>query len=341
MTDWMGGYTSQWEVREVDVDTWGDLGQVSGMRSISVSRDASDQLLETASIEFDGDGFEWAWLRVYVIADQNGREKHAITTQLFERSSSSLEKGARTIKVDGRSVLQPAADRKMERGGFAAQGSDAAAYIGRLLRECTPAPVTVEGSFTLSDDVVFDLGSTYLDAIYLLLDAANWCIKIGGDGTITVRPKPTEPQLELTMASAGLLMPGVSDDWSIIDIPNRYYAVTDDETAIAEVEDETSPIHRANRGRWVDMVDESPTLVDGEPLEAYARRRLREEATVTRSYSYTREWWPEVFPNDLVRATLARNGLDGELRVSKQQISCSKGITVEETAGLEVVPWQA
>lgn len=335
--DWTDGYTSEWSVYSVNTDTWADDSVIDGVMSVSVSRDGTDStpLIETGTMELTADSFDWAWCRIYMTASQGDTVRIPMATLLFEKQSSRVEKGARTISARGRSVLQPAADVKLARGSYAPAGADGAAHAAALIADCTPAPVVVHGSFTLTDDVVFDLGSSALDAAWLLLNAGNWCMQVEGDGTIHVLPMPTEPSLELDRANAGLLIPGVDDDFSIVDIPNRYYAVSDSEVAVAVNEDGVAG-HIA-RGRWVDVVDSSPVLVDGESLEMYAARKLREASTITRKYSYTREFWPDVVPFSMVRATLPANGIEGNLRVLTQSLTCGKGVTVSEVAGMEVM----
>ena len=107
--------------------------------------------------------------------------------------------------------------------------------------------------------------------------------------------------------------------------------------AVATNDDPASSVSRAARGRWVDKVDTSPVLVNGESLEMYAERKLVEESTVLRRYSYEREYWPGVTPHSIVRASLPANGVEGDLRVISQSLECGKGVKVAETAGLEVL----
>ena len=90
MTDFSQGYSATWEVREVNQDTWDDSDAIGGIREVSITRDCTDDvpLLETGSITLDADSFDWAWCRVYMVADQGGKERHAMATLLFERVSS-------------------------------------------------------------------------------------------------------------------------------------------------------------------------------------------------------------------------------------------------------------
>lgn len=337
MTDWLGSYGTEWSVFHVDPDTWADDGMVAGVASVSISRDCTDDvpLLETGTMEVDADFFDDGWYRIYMTAEQGSKEKVAMATLLFEQASSRVEMRARTIEARGRSTIQPVADEKTTREMFVAAGADGAAYAASIIAACTPAPVVVEGSFTLVEDYVLDIGEPRLSAVWGLLRAGGWCIQIDGDGTVRVREMPSEPALELDMAHAGLLIPGVDDDYSIVDVPNRYFAMDDGETAVAENIDGAAGY--AARGRWVDVVDESPVLVNGESLEMYAARKLSEACTITRHYRYDREFWPNVTVNDMVRASLADNGIEGDLRVLSQSIDCGDGVKVSETAGMEVL----
>ena len=336
--DFLGGYTSEWSVRRVDRDTWEDGDALEGVMSAVIDRERHDgaPLLESGSMELDSADFAEGWHRIYMTATQDGSERHAMATLLFERASGRTEKGSTVLTLKGRSVLQPAADEKLAYGAYAPAGCDGAAYAARLVSSCTPAPVRVEGSFTIVDDFVFDLGTSKLDAAWKLLDAAGWCMHIDGRGEVTVRQKPTEPALELSRANAGLLIPGIDDDFSLVDVPNRYYAIDGDKRAVAENVDPASRASYPSRGRWKDEVDTSPVLIDGESLEHYAQRKLAEISVVERTYSYEREFWPGVTVYSLVRATLAANGIEGDLRVATQRIECSLGAKVTETAVEEV-----
>ena len=338
--DWTGGYSAGWDVFTVDQETWADSGIVPNVMSVGISRDGTDSvpLLETGTMETDSAGpFDWSWCRIYMVASQNGSEREAMATLLFERGSTHTEAQSPTCSLTGYSVLKPAADRKLARGMFAAAGIDGAAYAARLLRECTPAPVIVEGSFTLVDDLVFDLGASYLDAAWQLVNAAGWCMQIDGYGRVYIRQKPDEPELELDRAHASLLIPGVDMTLDISDVPNRYIAVEDRQTAVAENDDPARIASHASRGRWVDFVDASPVRVDGEPLQRYAERKLSEKSIVLRSFKYSREYWPGVVPFSVVRGTLPDHGIEGTLRVLKQRLSCGEGVTIDEESAEEVL----
>lgn len=337
MTDWLRGYTAGWEVYSVDRNTWADSERIDDVLSVSVTKSGgSGTKMEEGTMEVIADTLSPMWCRIYMTAEQDSVDRYAIATLLFESTSSTFSHNVRTITAAGRSVLQPAADIRMSRGSFAAKGTDGAAEAARLIRSCTPAPVYAHGSFKLGEDVVFDIGCTYLDAAWQLIDAGGWCIQIDGNGEIHIMEKPSQPALELSHANVGLLLPGIDCDYDLSDVPNRYIAVSDDEIAIATNTDKNSATGFPARQRWIDFLDESPVTIDGEPLERYAERKLAEKSTsVTRKYRYQREYVPDVMVNSLVKATIAENGIEGNLRVLEQSLRCDAGVIVTETAGEE------
>ena len=340
--DWTGGYSCEWRVSYVDPDTWADAGRVPGVTSVSVDRDGGGDapLIETGSMEVDGEfGQTERWCRISMVAEQGGRVREDVATLLFCATKAKASHGSTTSTADGWSVLKPCADVSMPRGAFAPKGCDGAAWAADLLSRHTPAPVTAEGSFTLDEHYVFDLGATVLEAAWQVVRAGGFRIQIHGDGTVHVVPLPTEPALDLDLAHAALLVPGVEDELDTSGVPNRVLAYDGAETGVATNEDAASPVSYTSRGRWVDLVETNPARVNGESLDAFASRRLAEESAVARRRTYTREWWPGVMPYSLVRGSLPSVGLDGDMRVVSQGLSCGAGVTVTETAEQEVRLW--
>lgn len=341
--DWAGGYSSSWRVMLVDPETWEDSEELPGVVSVRIERDAAKRRLESAEVVADAaqDGaFREGYYRIEMLASQDGEvERHAIATMLMQSGTSGRGRGRSELSVSGSSVLQAAHDERMPVGTYAPRGCDGAAWAATLLSSCIPAPVVAEGSFELSGHVVFGAGTSCLDAAWDVLEAAGWCIRIDGDGTVRLGPRPSEPVLVLDAAGARMLAPEIMRDADYSGVPNRYTAVEGAAVATAANEDEASPTSFQARGRWVDVVDTSPKRVDGETLGGYARRRLSEESTVRRACSYTREFWPGVHPFDVVRGSLPSAGLEGDMRVESQSLECGRGVTVAEVAAIEEVTY--
>lgn len=347
MIDWGAGYSSTWRVYEVDPRTWADSGELSGVRSVSIERDASETapLLESGTLSLDGvvgDDFQERYLRVVLVAHQAGvSERVEVATLLCSSTDSEVDRGAETFSLVGHSVLWPANTRRIISGSYVQRGTDGAEWVANTLRDCLKAPVKQEGSFALAETIVLGVGDTVLESVWSVLNAGGFCLQILGDGTVVIRKKPTEPEMSLDDAQARLLHPGVRRTLDYSEIPSRYISVEGELVAIAENDDPDSPTSRAYRGYDVDVLDDIPTRREGETLAAYSRRRLEEESVVKDERSYSREFWPGILPLSMVRGSLSGVGLDGDMRVMRQSLTCDKGVVVAESAEGEVRTWRA
>ena len=347
--DWTKSYASDWRVMRVNEFTWADEETLKGVDSISISRDCTDDvpLLETASFELSqevGASFPFGFYRVEMVVRQNGSENLEILgTFLLGKTSRTTDKNRDVLSLSGQSVLWPASKMYMADGAFAVKGSDGAAYCVKLLRASLPFGVSIkaEGNFTLDDHIVFDHSSTYLDAVWSILDSAGWCIKLDGYGNITIQPKPDEISLYLDQAHACILFPEVNEDVDLTEIPNVYRIIDNDQTIEVVNDLSTSEVSTVNRlGIRIEEVEDSPDLINGESLEQYARRKLEESSTVVVQKQYEREYWPDVRPFDMVSGSIEGAGLVGDMRVLQQTLDCGKGIKISETAGKEEILWE-
>ena len=335
--DWSKSYTSIWRVYKVNRKTWADGEQLSKVDDASVSRTADGRALESGSLEVSG-RFESDYYRIVLITKQGGRQERVpIATLLFEVNGGSIDFGRTIHSVDGYSVLHPAETTAVTLGEYAPAGVDGAQYAASLLRSAINAPVVVEGSFTLNNHVVHELGSSVLDAAWAVLDAGGFVIQIDGDGTVYIRPKPTQPAMVLSSATQRLLSPGIDFSSDMSDIPNRYIVIDDTNLTIATNNNPDSIVSTVSRGYFVDVVDTSPMPVNGKTLNEYAVDRLKALSVLLDERTYTREYNPSVYVYSLVRASI--NGLQGDLRVLSQSLSCKNGITVNEKAAREIALW--
>ena len=351
MIDFSRPYTSKWKVVSVDPDTWDDAYEIPGVYSASISTDGTDSipLLETASLEIDSgiyDTFSEGWYRILMIAIQDSYyERYPLSTVLFQGSSDVVAFGKKTDSISGSSVLKPVADLKNIGNDYryAPKGVDGADWVADILNANIPSSVYIEGDgFKLTDAVTFSPGTSYLEMIWSVLDAGNWCMSIDGEGDVTIKAKPSQPDYVFDRTTMKNIQPSIKRTLSYEDVCNRYYAIDKmGNMEIAENHDPNSPLSYENRGRWVDYVDTSPKKINGETLYSYARRRLQQESVLIQTYSYTREYIPGIYPFSLISGLLPEYGIDGDLRVFSQNIACDKGIVVSETAGLEIKGWVA
>lgn len=352
MIDFSRTYTMRWRVVRVDESTWDDGEIVPGVISVSINKDGTDSvpLLETLSMEVSKWGdmadFEEGWYRVLLLASQGGLvERVPLMTTLLQKADETVGYGSVTSSVSGTSVLKPLEDRKNigTDYAYAPKGINGPNWVFDLIASTTPAPVRVVGEgFKLSNNILFSPGVSYLEMIWSVLDAGKWVMMIDGDGAIEILERPKTPSMNLASANARSISSTFTRTLDYSGVCNRYYAIDrDGSMEIAKNEDPNSVLSYARRGRWVDYVDTSPNKINGETLYSYARRRLEEESTLIREYKYDREYWPDIVPFSLISASLPSEGIDGQLRVLSQSITCETGIVVSETAGVEIKEWKA
>lgn len=332
--DWTKSYSSTWRVFRVNKDTWADAESVPNIISASVTKTADGDMIESGSLEVTGD-FVPDYYRIVLTAEQGGEiERVNVATLMFIQNGGEFDFGVNTSGVNGYSVLYPASTKTIITGEYAPAGINGAEYAGQLLREAVNAPVIVEGSFILNDHIIHELGSSVLNAVWNVLNAGNFVIQIDGDGTIYIRPKPTDPSLVIDNSSAGILMDGIRFTSDISSIPNRYIIIEDVNITIAENNDPKSEVSFISRGYYVDVVDTSPTPINGETYSAYANRMLRSMSIMEEEREYNREYAPNVYPASIVKSTI--NGLEGDLIVKSQSITCGNGVLVSEKVAKEI-----
>lgn len=327
--DWTKSYSSIWRVFRVNRDTWADAESVSNVVSASVTKTADGSLIESGSLEVTNN-FEPDYYRIVMTAEQGGEVARVnVATLLFVSTGGEVNYGVETYNVDGFSVLYPASVKAVTIGEYAPAGVDGAEYAKSLLESAINAPVIVEGSFTLNENIVHELGSPIIDAVWDVLDAGNFVIQIDGEGKVHIKPKPTEPSLIIDNTQLGMIENEITFTADTSDIPNRYIIIDGVNITIAENNDTQSTVSIPSRGYCVDLIDTSPTPINGETYSAYANRMLKESSILKEERGYTREYAVDVYPYSIIRATI--NGLEGDLQVQSQTISCDNGIRVSES----------
>lgn len=342
--DWTRGYAViAWRLFKVNRETWADGDEIGGLYSATINNDVEDELIQIGDLVIDaavGESLESGYYRIAMTARQGGEiERVDVATLLCESTSDEIDRGYSALTVAGQSVLYPASRDTLAAGSYAPRGVDGVEYAADMLRASINAPVSTTGSFTLDQHVVFD-GCSVLDAVRLVLDAGGYTLRIDGYGRVSVSPSISEPALILDNAGARLLQPGVSRSLDYSEIPNVYRVTHGTETVEAVNDDPNSPTSTVSRGWRSITYDDNPVRVNGETLMSYAERKLEESSIVPDTRTYTREWWPDVHAGSYVRGTIASVGIDGLFRVDSQQLTCDKGITVQEQASREVYTWQ-
>lgn len=331
MTDFSRPYSRRWALYRVDPKTWADAERVAQSADgvgplLSASVTASvGGMIQSGSMRLRGGGYPEGLYRLVMYATQGGHEqRHDFATL---HCVSSTERGG-VAEMRCMSTLYPASCMAVPVGEFVARGEDGAAYVATTLRRATGAPVSVDGGFEVTEHHVFDSDKTVLDAAWEVLDSAGWCMSIDGSGKIWVTGMPTDER-----SIVGVVGAEVGHEADMSAVPNRYRAMSG--TLYAEYVNDSpdSPCSTKNVGMVRDArLDTSPVLIEGESLEGYCKRRLREMSVLRHVMSYDRDWMPGIGPYSLVRTA------DGLLRVESQQYGTDG--TVSESSYREESLWR-
>ena len=328
--DWSKGFSASYYMAIIDKRTWNDASrrEITGG---SISRSGSG-LRQSADIDCPGyePGTE-QWIRVWLDVRQNGAAEHvAVFTGLACSPSIKRDGNIKEIPLECYSVLKPADDVMLQRGWYIAAGMNGAQMAASMLQEVIPAPVIVEGSSpALQQAIIAEDGETVLSMVDKILDAIGWQLRIDGMGTVSLREISDEPVATFgTDYDIVETEIQIEQDW--FDCPNVFRAVSDDMTAIARDDSESSPLSTVTRGREIWMEETNCDMNDGESIEEYSIRRLREEQQKSTRITYNRRFHPDVMTGDMIRLNYPAQELQGNYRVSDQTIQLEHGARTEE-----------
>ncbi|MBR1689403.1 MAG: hypothetical protein IJ713_01355 [Oscillibacter sp.] len=328
--DWSKGYTSRYALYRVDPRTWADTEELR-FTGGSIDR-TDDDLLESADLDMtEAPAGVESWVRLYLEARQDGvPTRSALFTGLTSAPERKLDGHRESFHVECYSVLKSAEDILLEPGWYAPAGMAGAGLAGQLL-SCGSAPVLWEGgSPALREYLVAERGETRLTMAEKILASIGWRLRIGGDGSIRIKP-PTSAPVRSFGQENDVFELSVSDGQDWFSCPNCLRVVSGSVSATARDDDPASALSTARRGREVWAYEGSVTLADGESLGAYARRRLKELQAPARRIAYTRRFDPEVRVGDLVEVRYPGEGISGLFRITSQSVTLGhNGATKEE-----------
>lgn len=332
--DWNKGFSARYYASEVDPATWKDLERYEVHDgSISYTNEGLRSAADFECTEYDRD--RETWVRIWLDARQEGESAHiALFTGLASAPDREIDGQKETLKMQCCSVLQPCADVLLPRGWYAPQGTRASEIMIDLL-QTSPAPVEIEGTTPkLTEPIVAEEGESRLTMIDKILTAIGWRMSITGDGTILIREMPRDAVAIFDPIVNDAIETQLTESYDWQNAPNVVRASTSERSVILKDEDEDSILSVPRRGREIWMEETDCNLNDGESLEGYASRRLKEEQNINRSISYTRRFDPNVRVTDLVDLRYPEQDIDGNFRIVSQNISLGYGAPVSEEVTL-------
>lgn len=329
MINFSNGISATYYAARVNPKTWTDAGEIP-IISGSITKNATSDLVESADITVNEDIGTEQWFRVYMVAEQSGtKERVPLFTGIASSPSRDIKGNREIHKLDCYSVLKVASDILLPLGWFAPARSNGGELIQMLLSDL-PCPVELdEGSPTIISSFVAGNKDSKLSIAQEIAKAINWQIKVRGDGSVRICPKPSTISGTFDNIENDIVETSVTDKHDIFAVPNVLRVTLDGSAATARDDDPDSEYSTVNRGREV-WSQEDAKLAAGETLGEYAVRRLKEMQNPSRTLSYTRRFQPDVDVNDLVSIIYPKQSIGDVFRVKSQTITLSHGAKVKE-----------
>ena len=329
MINYNNGISAIYYATRVDPKTWADAGEIP-IISGTITKNAGSDLVVSADLSVKEEIGAEEWVRVYLVAEQNGaKERVPIFTGIVSSPTRDINGTSETRKLDCYSVLKVSADILLPLGWFAPARTNGGELIKILLSDL-PCPVELdEGSPYIISSFVAGDNDSKLSVAQAIAEAINWQIKVNGDGSVRICPKPLTISGTFDNVENDIIETDLSDNRDIFSVPNVLRVTLQGSAATARDDDPDSVYSTVNRGREI-WLQESAKLAAGESLGEYAMRRLKELQNPSRKLSYTRRFQPDVDVNDLVSIVYPRQNIGDVFRVKSQTITLSHGAKVKE-----------
>lgn len=366
MVDWTASMQQYFEYYVVDPGTWRDIKKLTTIKSCSITRDAETDTLGSATFdttELIGE----CYIRVYLVTIQNGvSEKHPLGTFLAQTPNTSFDGKVRSISVDAYTPLIELKENQPDVGYFIPKYDDFqqttldSAYL--LTKEHVRAPVIKPSLSTLknfpnelklTESFTAETNETWLAYIRALISSAKYEFALDEIGRISFNPvqelDSLSPRWTYDDGNSSILYPDISIKHDLFGIPNvvevTHSTSFGKQYAKVENNDPNSPVSIVSRGRKIIRRVTNPSGISDNPnplskeVEIYATNLLKSLSTLPCTITYTHGYCP-VRLGDCVRLDYTNAGLANiKARVISQNIKCTTGCQVQETAIFNVKLW--
>ena len=356
MIDWTRSMQQTYEFYTVDPDSWGDKEKITTIESCSISRDATVDTLGSASFDCS-DILDEQYVRVYLRVKQDGiNDRVCLGTYLTQTPSDKFDGKRNNISLDGYTPLIELKQDNPSLGYTVRKDTPIMDTVYRLCVEHMRAPVlAAKNDKNLYNHFVANSDDTWFSYILDLMSNANYNFGLEPDGSVIFEPhielQAMRPVWSYDDGNSSILLPEITNDRDLFNVPNVVEVVysTDSEilTSVAINDDPNSITSTVSRGHIVRHRETSPNIAENMKgdnaqsyLDTYAERLLRNLSNVEHQLTYSHGYCP-VRLGDCVLLNYERAGLRNvRARVIKQDIDCTTGCTVSETAIYTTQLWR-
>lgn len=352
MPKWGESMSQAFEYFSVNPDTWLDEKTIRDVLAFYANRDATAETLVSASLSCGSDLGE-IYIRAYLTTIQNGiKERFPICTVLIQTPSISFDGKSHSIDMDAYSPLIELKEKMPPIGYTVRRGQNIMETAYQLCQSYMRAPVTpAKCSDILVADFVADTSDTWLSFISDLISQAKYTLELDAKGNVTFAPviatASMQPVCTFDDGNSSILYSDVTVERDLYGIPNVVEVLysSSDLTLFARVinDDPNSPTSTVNRGREIIYRDTNPSFsgtANQAQINEYAQKLLREKSALEYTVKYSHGYNGNRV-GDCVRLNYDRAGIrDIKAKVITQDIDCSAGCKVTETATYTVNMWK-
>lgn len=320
-TNWALGYKASYYLSILDKDTMRDIDRIE-LTGGSIKRSLSD-LRESADLNcINYNNQTEQYIRVWLDTKQEGNSSH---TPLFTGiATSPLNKFSgrrKTNAVQCYSMLKVAEDIMLPRGWYAPVDANGGKLIKNLLSVIGVEVNVAPESPILSQAIIAEQSENHLSMTDKILASINWCMRLDGYGNINVGPVNKDFIETFDSNKNDIIETEIDVEYDWFSAPNVLRATLDDSYAVAKDERPESPLSIQNRGREVWFEDNNVQLNRNETLAEYTNRMLYEYQRVATRVSYSRRFWPGIYPGDVVRLNYPAQSVQGNFLITDQSIT--------------------
>ena len=347
----------RFELVAIDPATWLETGAVSNVQECTVTRDASSETLESATVEVYGD-IPNGYYRAYWISKQRRVEGREPVATFFATCPEVTHDGKTEKRsCQGYSPLMEPSKAGPEAGWFVPANSDIAQSAADIIRAHCRAPVE-EPSVGLSLDEAFvaDGTESWLSFAASLLSKAAMHFEIDPWGRVSVAPDllgaPKATHSYSEDSSTIVLSGGLRNKADWYDVPNVVTVIwsssgNDDDdpdtlTGEARNDDPNSPVSTVTRGYEVTNretnPDGLPDIPSQEDVDLMSEMLLEQRSSVAREIGYEHPYNGSRL-GEGVMLDFPSVGAHGPATVTWQAIKMQTGCTVEEVASMNERLW--
>lgn len=344
MPDWTRSMQQTYKFCQVDPGTWGDIGDITTVRSGTIIRDEEHETLGYANFELTED-IEEMYIRTYLVTIQDRiREEIPLGVHLCQTPGYSYDGLVYSRNVDAYTPLIELKEKLPPLGYCVPRWRDTLDAISNITEENMRAPVvSLSGDSRLPFNYAANLDDTWLSYTRDLLKTIGYRFDFDERGRLIFLPIPDIASLlpvwTFNDDNSSILYPSVSVEKDLYNMPNVVEVIysTGSSYMTARVKNtvKDSPVSIVNRGREIVHRDTSPQIegtVTQSKLNRYAQELLSELSSLSYTVTYKHGYCP-VRLGDCVRLNYESAGIQNvKAKVTRQSISCEPGCPVEETA---------